>query len=469
MTIVLRVQGQAADPVRLITRLVIREELARPATCQVWVADPSATDQTLAPGATITVAADGAVLFEGILSERRLSFGGSGGRLRQVEWTAHDALIRLRHRWQERTFRDTTAAGVAEALVATDGLSVAGPRGPRWSQILQHGQDDLALLEVVTIRAGLTFCLRGRTLHLLGDESLDPPVVLQEGVDLLECTWTAATPSAGAAVVGWDAGRARTASGVAGRERLNDQAVEDPAQASALATGIARRRSSQAGHLTGVVSGTPILRVGGAVHVQAAHLPASPLRLSRVEHRIEDGQWITAFATREEDPTTALRTSPLLTIANVTAVDDPEGAGRVRVSLPACGGIDGGWLAALAPGGGAGRGLMALPGVGDRVAVVYLDDLRSQGVVLGGLWGSSGPTDAGLSGGEIRRYTFRTAEGRKVVLDDARGELLVEDPRGNRLAFSSSGTVLHSAGPLVLEAPGRSVTITGSSIDFTSG
>jgi hypothetical protein len=469
MTILVRVQGQAADPARLITRLVIRQELSRPATCQVWVADPTAIDQMLAPGATITVAIDSTVLFEGIVSERRLSFGGSGGRLRQVEWTAHDVLIRLRHRWQERTFRDTTAAGVAAALVGTDGLSVAGPRGPRWSQVLQHGQDDLALLEVVSIRAGLTFCLRGRTLHLLGDDVLDPPVVVREGVDLLECTWTAATPSAGAAVAGWDAGRARTATGVAGRERLNDQVVEDPAQASALAAGVARRRSSQAGHLMGVITGTSALRVGGAVQVQAAHVPAAPLRLSRVEHRMEDGIWTTTFATREEDPATGLTAPPLLTIGNVTAVDDPEGAGRVRVSLPACGGIDGGWLAALAPGGGAGRGLMALPGVGDRVAVAYLDVLRSQGVILGGLWGSAGPMDAGLSGGEIRRYTFRTAEGRKVVLDDARGELLVEDPQGNRLAFSPSGTVLHSAGPLVLEAPGRSVTITGASIDFTSG
>ena len=469
MTIVVRVQGQAADPARLITRIVIHQELARPASCQLWLADPSAEDQALAPGTAITVAADGTVLFEGLLSERQLSFGGSGGRLRQVVWTAHDALHRLRHRWQERTFRDTTAAGVAAALVGTDGLSIAGPRGPRWSQVLQHGQDDLALLEVVAVRAGLTFCLRGRTLHLLGDDTLDPPIVLSEDVDLLECTWSVATPSSGAAVSGWDAGRARTASGVAGRERFNDQAVEDPAQASALAAGVARRRSSQAGHLTGMVTGTPALRVGGAVQVRAAHLPAAPLRLSRVEHRIEDGTWTTTFATREEDPTIGLTDPPLLTIGAVTAVDDPEGSGRVRVSLPACGGIDGGWLPALAPGGGAGRGLMALPGVGDRVAVVYLDALRSQGVVLGGLWGSSGPADAGLSGGEIRRYTFRTAEGRKVVLDDARGELLVEDPRGNRLAFSSSGTVLHSAGPLVLEAPGRSVTITGSSIDFTSG
>ena len=352
MTIVVRVQGQAADPTRLITRIVIHQELARPASCQLWLADPSAEDQALAPGAAITVAADGTVLFEGQLSERQLSFGGSGGRLRQVVWTAHDALHRLRHRWQERTFRDTTAAGVAAALVGTDGLSVAGPRGPRWSQVLQHGQDDLALLEVVAVRAGLTFCLRGRTLHLLGDDTLDPPIVLSEDVDLLECSWSVATPSAGAAVTGWDAGQARTATGVAGRERLNDQAMEDPAQARALAAGIARRRSSQAGHLSGMVTGTPALRVGGAVQVRAAHLPTVPLRLSRVEHRIDDGTWTTSFATREEDPTFGLTDPPLLTIAAVTAVDDPAGSGRVRVSLPACGGIDGGWLPALAPGAG---------------------------------------------------------------------------------------------------------------------
>lgn len=474
MTLEIHINGQAPDPTRPFTKVVIRQYLGAPAECEMQLSDPSSADQSLAPGTVITVTAEGTVLFEGFLVERQLSFGGAAGTLRQMHLIARDALHHLRHRWHERTFGDTTAAGLIAALVAGDGITVTGAPGPRWAQVLQHGQDDLALLELVAERAGLTFCLRGRTLHLLSDGALGTPVVLTEGVDLMECTWTESTPSAGVAATGWDTGLTSVAVGVCGRERLNDLALSDPSQARALAGGIARRRASQAAHLSGLVHGTSALQVGGLVQVAGAHLPSAPMRLSRIVHTIESGFWTTAFHSLETERITPsrdhpLRDHPLVTIGQVTAVDDPQGCGRIRVSLPACAGIDGGWLAALAPGGGAGRGLIALPGIGDRVVVLYLDALRSQGMVLGGLWGAAGPADAGLSSGEIRRYTFRTADGRKVVLDDARGELTIADPAGNHLAFSSSGTVLHSVGPLVLEAPGKSVTITGSSIDFTSG
>jgi len=150
----------------------------------------------------------------------------------------------------------------------------------------------------------------------------------------------------------------------------------------------------------------------------------------------------------------------------VTRVDDPESLGRVRVSLPAIGNVETEWMGIVAAGAGSGKGLVAMPSVGDQVLMLFLGGDASQGVVLGGLYGMKGPGDYGVDGTSIQRFIFSTPGGQKIRLDDGNESIRLENKGGSFLEFSPQKARLHSAVDLEIEAPGRGVVIKGKTIDF---
>src|SRR5262249_12868348 len=102
----------------------------------------------------------------------------------------------------------------------------------------------------------------------------------------------------------------------------------------------------------------------------------------------------------------------------VTQVSDPDNLGRVRVSLPAIGDVETEWMGVVAAGAGSGKGLVAMPAVGDQVLILFLNGDVAQGIVLGGLFGTKGPGDYGVDGDSIRRFMICTPGGQKIKLDD---------------------------------------------------
>jgi phage baseplate assembly protein gpV len=157
------------------------------------------------------------------------------------------------------------------------------------------------------------------------------------------------------------------------------------------------------------------------------------------------------------------------TLGIVSRVDDPDGLGRVRATLPAYGGVETEWMQVLSAGAGAGRGLVMLPDVGDQVLLILADGDPSRGVVMGGLFGEHAPTDPGVEGGSVRRYSARTAGGHKLLFDDSARTLRLEDGTGSYLELTPSGVRLHAKVPLEIEAPGQPVVIRGQTIDFRRG
>src|SRR5262249_60041620 len=90
----------------------------------------------------------------------------------------------------------------------------------------------------------------------------------------------------------------------------------------------------------------------------------------------------------------------------------------------------------------------------------------ADGVVLGGLYGAVAPPDDGVEGGAVRRWSIRTADGQSVVVDDAAHSVRVGDRAGSFVELAPDLVRLHAATDLVLEAPGRAVTIRGRTVDF---
>jgi phage baseplate assembly protein V len=208
-------------------------------------------------------------------------------------------------------------------------------------------------------------------------------------------------------------------------------------------------------------------------------LPGTPVDVSGIASELA-GQYILTSVTHLVNrrtgfvseistvPPVLQRCSGTVTAAwgTVTNVEDPDNLGRVRVSLPTLGKVETDWMVVMAPGAGSGKGFVFLPDVKDQVLVLFVGGEVTQGIVLGGLYGTSGAADYGVEGASIRRFMIGTPGGQRIKLDDTAESIRLEDKGGSFLEFTPEKVRLHSVVDLEIEAPGREVVIKGKTIDF---
>ena len=155
--------------------------------------------------------------------------------------------------------------------------------------------------------------------------------------------------------------------------------------------------------------------------------------------------------------------------ALVTDIVDPDGQGRVKVSLPWSPDLDGGsyelWARLATLMGGAGRGSWFVPELHDEVLVGFEAGDPRRPYVLGGLWnGSDSPPESMDGAGNNYRKVIRTRNGVKLTLDDTDGreQLVLETPGGQKLTLADGPgaiTLQDSNGnTLKLEAAGITIT-----------
>jgi phage baseplate assembly protein gpV len=138
----------------------------------------------------------------------------------------------------------------------------------------------------------------------------------------------------------------------------------------------------------------------------------------------------------------------------------------VRISLPALGDLDVGWLGVLCLGAGPNKGLVVLPDVGDRVVVALAHQSPAEGVVLGSLFGTVAPPDPGVSGNAVQRWSMHTADGQSIVVDDGEHRIRLENRAGSFVELSPDVLRLHATTDLMIDAPGHAMTVRAASIDF---
>lgn len=167
-----------------------------------------------------------------------------------------------------------------------------------------------------------------------------------------------------------------------------------------------------------------------------------------------------------------------IVIGVVTANDDPEGMGRVRVTYPGMEDVGPSYWARIAtPMAGADRGTYFLPEVGDEVLVAFEAGAIDHPYVLGALWNGKDkpPADNADGTNDVRTIRSRnghevtfddddqggsvevaTSGGRRVVLDDGSGSerIVIEDGQNRIEIDSTDGSVsVAGAGTVSIQAP----------------
>jgi phage baseplate assembly protein gpV len=472
----------------------IEHRLSLPSQCELSFFDPHPAwvESALAwHGRALRVAVSPfpTPLFKGEITAVEHSYEASHGSVLRLR--GYDLLHRLRKRQPVRVHIQTTVVELAVELTKDLGLVVKSENaGPLLKRSLQHRHSDLEVLSGALEACGLYTTLRGDVLHIISLMGIGAAETLTLGKDLLEAHFSVNGDSAcrSVSVAAWDpsrvesrAGRAvsprsgRTASAKVspelfastGEQQLTGEFFNDDRQAEALAQAELDRRIAREVTVRGTAEGNPKLLPGALVDISgvASSLTGNYV-VTAVTHRIERSTgFISEFSTAVP-PATPRSPRASIALGIVTGVNDPDGLGRIRVSLPAQGDLETEWLSVVSPGAGRDKGFTVLPNTGDQVLVLFTGDTGSFGVVLGGLYGSANPPDAVADAGAITRYSLVTSGRQKLTFDDTARSIRFENATGSYFELSPESLMLHSTSPLTIEAIGQPVYIRGKAIHF---
>jgi phage protein D len=220
----------------------------------------------------------------------------------------------------------------------------------------------------------------------------------------------------------------------------------------------------------GVAAGNPELQLGSKVNVKDVGRQFSgSYMVTQITHNYEPESYTINFEVtgrRSTDLVSLLEPAQhpemhLLT-GMVMDLNDPEGLGRVKVSLPQLGpDIYTAWCRLVAPGAGATRGIYFLPEIDDEVLLIgtSMDNLY----ILGGLWNNRDlppydNSDAAPNGSVMKR-AIRSREGHEILLDDDPREpgISIIDKEGNKLLIKSrdNSMTIDVQGDIKFKTPGN--------------
>jgi len=172
--------------------------------------------------------------------------------------------------------------------------------------------------------------------------------------------------------------------------------------------------------------------------------------------------------------------------ALVSDIKDPQGQGRVKVTLPWAPDTGGSryeaWARLATLMGGNNRGSWFIPDVNDEVLVVFEGGDPRRPYVVGALWnGSDTPPESMDSAGNNYRKVLRSRNGVKITLDDTNGQeqCIIETPGGQKATLkdgpgmveivdSNGNSVKLETSGITVNATAK-VTISASTVEVTAG
>ncbi|MBK8461059.1 MAG: VgrG-related protein, partial [Micropruina sp.] len=423
------------------------------------------------------------------------------------------------------SYLQMTASDIATAIARRAGLRVGEVTSTTtvYDHYSQTGQTDWEVLSVLARATNLEVAVRDGVFAFTapsqasaapsaGGSANSEPLVLALGKDLLRfrSVLTSAAQVAEVEVRGWDVAtkRALTATQPAQTKRIelptvtpaqlaktfggpNFVATDIPYRTQAEVDGatkaLADELASSFAEFEGTARGRPELRAGAAVTVDGLGEPFDgKYTITTSRHRFDPQTgYTTSFAvTGRRDRTMlgltaggARRNGAGITIAQVSDANDPQDAGRVKLTFPwLSDDYVSDWARTVQLGAGKDRGLQILPEVGDEVLVAFEHGDVNRPVVVGGLFNGvdtmpSGPVDLVDGGtGAINRRSLVSRRGHRLDLVDADGKEGIRAATTDgklTLVMDHSGTTitLHADGKVVIEGS-QGITIDSAGSDL---
>jgi len=492
-----RLDGASLDPGlgRHAVSAFVRQTLNAPAMAELVFADPPTDALTgLRLGAGLAFSVDGSGdLFDGEITAVEYHQDAAQGRV--VRLRALDRLHRARLRQRARAMTDITVVDLAGQMAGDLGLDFeCAEHPPSRALVVQHDQNDFDFLVDLARDVGLYLVVEGGDLRLVSLAGEGEPIPLRMRREIIEARVTAGAdslrPWTGAQ--SWDPSRAVAANARAGLARQDAEELRDggltgfpdlggrtlfnrlatnAAEAESLAQADLDRAVARAVLLEAVVEGDTRLRPGRPVNLEGVgDLVDGRCVVTRALHRFEETRGYVVEISTEPPARPDRARVPAFTLGRVTDADDPDGLARVRARLPVLGDVETGWMSVLLLGAGAEKGVAILPEPDDDVLVLFPDGDPARGVVLGGLYGertAPGPRGAGAAG--ARAFTVRTPGGQVLTLDSVDALARLETRGGGLFELGPNGSRLRASGDLVIEAPGRRLTIRAAAVAFEEG
>lgn len=432
-----------------------------------------------------------------------LSVEQTGGGRHQLVVHGLDATHRLDREPRSRSFQQVTDADVATRIAGEHGLRAeVDPTSEVHPYLLQAGQTDLAFLRQRADHVGFSLWVSDGVLHFAAAPTGPTPPTLTWGANLHQwrVRFTSSERCDEVVVRGWDhlakreiearatppdppgTASAATELPAAARRAFGEVkrgaghlGVTSRGEADELARSLAARTAGNGVLARGEATGDPRIAAGGEVEVQGVGSRLSgTYRLTSVQHVYGPGTpYVTRFTCGGREPAglpDLLGSSggkrperAALVVGVVTNIDDAEGVGRVKVTLPTIAPEDeSSWARVVAPGGGSGRGVQWLPEVGDEVVVGFEHGDLRRPFVLGGLWNRHDPPPvSAVEGGEVTVRTLTSREGHRFELrDGARAGATLEAPE---IEVTATRRLVLRAPQIEIAADGA-CTITGTPI-----
>jgi len=147
--------------------------------------------------------------------------------------------------------------------------------------------------------------------------------------------------------------------------------------------------------------------------------------------------------------------------ARIKDNNDPEGLGRVKVEFYwASGSTSSDWMRMIQPHSGAGKGFYFIPEIGEEVLVGFEGGNAQCPYVMGTHY--NGKESSGYHTPENDLKVIRTRSGIIIILNDADGSVLIQDPSGNKYLMDGNGN-------MEFDAPKNMTFNAGENINMNAG
>lgn len=477
-----RLDGSDADPdvMSAVVDVDVVQRLNRPAHMSLTMrfggfdaaarARRAASSLQSASRVRVSVRGHDIDVFDGSVTHIEQQWNGDGSLA--VVCGADDALHELRRSRLANTYEASSAADVAGHIADRHGLGVQMRDATvRRAYIQQPAENDLATLCRLLGPLGLSFALRGDTIHIFNssgdDAGIGDPIELIVGNELLDVSIDHRLVDDDSVTVrGWDPWTMEPVG--AGDHNVVGGPLITADEAVRLQGAINDHHLAGSTIGRGTCVGHPALRPGTRLALSDAtgRLVDGHVVATQVRHRIDSLRgYVTTFdSTPPPRPDT--HRGAELALAVVLDTDDPDGRGRVRVGLPHIGDTASWWMPVVLPGLGTDKGVITLPANGDVVAVLGPADEIGRGVIVGGVATNRLTTTTPAT---PERFVIRLPGGGALEIDDREQLLRISDGFGSSLEMQPERVSMLAATNMTISAPGKQMRIIADRIDFERG